>query len=123
MSTLPTNIVGTVLQSTLVQRQVSASRDTERASSAVDLRQQATIIDEKGSTVETTDGDTQVYSDAEGTGSQLEINDSQSALTRAQVNRLGALYDYYIRLADFEKSIGKAPDKYIRYAEEIHGDS
>ncbi len=70
MSTLPTNIVGTVLQSTLVQRQVSASRDTERASSAVDLRQQATIIDEKGSTVETTDGDTQVYSDAEGTGSQ-----------------------------------------------------
>ncbi|GMV52331.1 MAG: TolC family protein [Chlorobi bacterium] len=60
---------------------------------------------------------------AEGTGSQLEINDSQSALTRAQVNRLGALYDYYIRLADFEKSIGKVPDKYIRYAEEIHGDS
>ena len=70
MSTLPTNIVGTVLQSTLVQRQVSTVRDKEKASSAVDLRQQATIIDEKGSTVETTDGDTQVYTDAEGTGSQ-----------------------------------------------------
>jgi hypothetical protein len=70
MSTLPTNIVGTVLQSTLVQRQVSTVRDTERASATVDLRQQATIIDEKGSTVETTDGDTQIYSDAEGTGSQ-----------------------------------------------------
>lgn len=70
MSTLPTNIVGTVLQSTVVQRQVSAVRDTERASSAVDLRKQATIIDEKGSTVETTDGDTQVYADAEGGGSQ-----------------------------------------------------
>ena len=70
MSTLPTNIVGTVLQSTLVQRQVSTVRDTEKASSAVDLRQQATIIDEKGSTVETTDGDTQVHTDAEGAGSQ-----------------------------------------------------
>ena len=70
MSTLPTNIVGTVLQSTIVQRQVSAVRDTERASAAVDLRKQASIIDEKGTTVETTDGDTQVYSDAEGGGSQ-----------------------------------------------------
>jgi hypothetical protein len=70
MSTLPTNIVGAVLQSTVMQRQVSTVRDTERAASTVDLRQQASIIDEKGSTVETTDGDTQIYSDAEGTGSQ-----------------------------------------------------
>ena len=70
MSTLPTDLVGSVLQSHLVQQQVSAVRDSERAASAVDLRKQASIIDEKGSTVETTDNDTQVYTDAEGTGSQ-----------------------------------------------------
>ncbi len=70
MSTLPTDIVGSVLQSHLVQRQTAAVRDTERTTSAVDLRQQANLIDEKGSTVETTDGDTQVYTDAEGSGSQ-----------------------------------------------------
>ncbi|HSW46937.1 MAG TPA: hypothetical protein VLM89_15350 [Phycisphaerae bacterium] len=70
MSTLPPNLVGPILQSHLTQRQAAAVRDIERASAAVDLRQQKTIIDEKGSIVETTDNDTQVYSDAEGTGSQ-----------------------------------------------------
>ncbi len=70
MSTLPTDIIGSVLQSHLVQQQTAAVRDTERTTAAIDLRKQATIVDEKGTTVETTDGDTQVYADAEGSGSQ-----------------------------------------------------
>lgn len=70
MSSVPPNLVGPILQSHLAQRQVASVRDSERASAAVNLRQQAHIIDEKGSTVETTDNDTQVYADAEGTGSQ-----------------------------------------------------
>jgi hypothetical protein len=70
MSTLPTDLIGSVLQSHLVQQQVSAVRDGERAGSAVDLRKQASIIDEKGNTVETSDNDTQVYTDAEGSGGQ-----------------------------------------------------
>lgn len=53
----------------------------------------------------------------EGTGSVLEINDAQTALARAQVNRLAALFDYYIRLADFERVTGQIPDKYVRMAE------
>ncbi len=53
----------------------------------------------------------------EGTGSILEINDSQTALARAQVNRLAALVEYYTRLADFEKVTGTIPDKYLRMAE------
>jgi outer membrane protein TolC len=53
----------------------------------------------------------------EGTGSLLEINDSQTALARSQVNRLAALVDYYTRLADFDKATGQVPDKYMRMAE------
>lgn len=52
----------------------------------------------------------------EGTGSLLEINDSQTALAMAQVNRLGALFDYYTRMADFERVTGQVPDKYMRMA-------
>lgn len=52
----------------------------------------------------------------EGTGSLLEINDSQTALAKARVNRLGALYDYYVRLADFERVTGQVPEKYMRLA-------
>jgi len=70
MSTLPPNLVGPILQSALVQRQVSQVRDSERAQEANAQRQQSNVISEKDSTVETTDDDTQVYSDAEGGGSQ-----------------------------------------------------
>lgn len=70
MSTVPPNLVGPILQSGLMQRQVSQVRDNERAQEANAQRQQSNLINEKDSTVETTDDDTQVYTDAEGGGSQ-----------------------------------------------------
>ena len=70
MSSLPPNVVGPILQTNLTQRQVSQIRDNERAARASADRQQNNAIDEKDSTVETTDNDTQVHTDAEGAGSQ-----------------------------------------------------
>jgi len=70
MSTVPPNLVGPILQSGLMQRQVSPVRDNERAQETNAQRQQSNQINEKDSTVETTDDDTQVYTDAEGGGSQ-----------------------------------------------------
>lgn len=53
----------------------------------------------------------------EGTGSLLEINDAQVALSRAQVNRLTALLDYYTKRAEFDRVVGNIEDKYLRMAE------
>ncbi|NLX22870.1 MAG: hypothetical protein GXY55_14555 [Phycisphaerae bacterium] len=70
MSAVPPNLVGPILQSHLMQRQVAGARDAERAQETTAQRQQTSAIDEKDSTVETTDGDTQVHTDSEGAGSQ-----------------------------------------------------
>ena len=70
MSSVPPNLVGPILQSNLAQRQVSQVRDNERAQETNAKRQQSNLISEKDSTVETTDDDTQIYADAEDTGSQ-----------------------------------------------------
>ena len=70
MSSVPPNIVGPILQSNLAQRQVSGVRDNERAQQTNADQKQSAAINEKDSTVETTDNDTEVYADAEGQGSQ-----------------------------------------------------
>lgn len=70
MSSLPPNLVGPILQSGLAQRQVARIRDNTQAQESSLRHQQANAIDQQDSTVETTDGDTQVHSDAEGMGSQ-----------------------------------------------------
>jgi len=70
VSTLPPNLVGPLLQSHLVQQQVSRVRDNERAQELSARRKQSSAIDQQESTVETTDNDTQVHAEAEGTGSQ-----------------------------------------------------
>lgn len=70
MSALPPNLVGSILQSNVSQRQVSNIRNREETQRATADRQQTAAVDETDSTVETTDDDTQVHADAEGTGSQ-----------------------------------------------------
>lgn len=47
-----------------------------------------------------------------GSGTQLEVNDAQLALTQAQVNRMQAVYDYLVASADFDQLAGHLP----RYA-------
>jgi hypothetical protein len=70
MSSLPTNLMGSVFQTPLAQRQISVLRDAERSQNATAQRQQVVAVDEKDSTVETTDNDTQVHTDSEGQGGQ-----------------------------------------------------
>ena len=70
MSTLPPNLAGSILQSHLAQRQASKVRERDEAQRATAERKNSSAIDEKDTTVETTDSDTQIHTDAEGTGSQ-----------------------------------------------------
>ena len=70
MSAVPPNVVGSVLQSHLTQHQVSVVRDTQESERDNANRRQASAVDEKDTTVGTTDTDTQIHTDAEGTGSQ-----------------------------------------------------
>lgn len=45
-----------------------------------------------------------------GTGTQLEVNDAQLALTQARVNRMQALYDHLVAAADLDQALGRVPD-------------
>jgi outer membrane protein TolC len=44
-----------------------------------------------------------------GSGTQLEVNDAQLALTQAQVNRMQAIYDYLVASAYFYQLSGRLP--------------
>ena len=70
MSAVPPSVVGSVLQSHVTQQQVSAVRDSHESERDNASRRQASAVDEKDTTVGTTDTDTQIHADAEGTGSQ-----------------------------------------------------
>lgn len=45
-----------------------------------------------------------------GSGTQLEVNDAQVALTRASVNRIQAVYEYIAASADYDELLGRMPD-------------
>ncbi|MBC8125512.1 MAG: TolC family protein [Candidatus Kapabacteria bacterium] len=50
----------------------------------------------------------------EGSGSLLEINDAETALTRAKVNEIMAVLDYYVTRAEYERTTGQIDEKYRR---------
>jgi len=52
---------------------------------------------------------------SEGLATNLDVSSAQVALSQAKTNRVQALYDYAVALAQIEKSVGKGSD---RYAEE-----
>lgn len=52
----------------------------------------------------------------EGTGSQMEINDSDTALRQARLNQSQAIHDYLSARADFESLTGKVDEKYFDYS-------
>jgi len=68
MSSVPPNLVGPILQSHATQRQASDVRRAETTQQERAERLQHLATDKHDSTVETTDGDTQVHPDAEGSG-------------------------------------------------------
>ena len=44
-----------------------------------------------------------------GSGTQLEVNDAQLALTQAKVNRMQAIYDYVVASAELDQLLGRLP--------------
>ena len=78
MSAIPPNLAGPILQTSLVQGQLAGIRDNEEAHKASAQRRQTTAITESESMVETTDNDTEVFTDAEGSGSKgREFSESE----------------------------------------------
>lgn len=53
----------------------------------------------------------------EGTGSLLELNDSELALSHAQINRIQALHDYHTTKADYDRVVASIDRKYFRTVE------
>ena len=44
-----------------------------------------------------------------GLGTQLEVNDAQLALVRANVNKIEAVYEYAVASAELDQLIGRMP--------------
>lgn len=49
----------------------------------------------------------------EGTGSQVEINDADTALRQARLNKSQAIYDFLVAKADYESLIGDIDKRYF----------
>jgi outer membrane protein TolC len=52
-----------------------------------------------------------------GSGTQLEVNDAQLALTTAKTNRMQAIYDYLVAAAELDQLLGRRPE-YVTTPEE-----
>lgn len=50
---------------------------------------------------------------SEGTGNLLEISDAETALARARVNRVQALHDYVVAVAEYERILGFVNPQYL----------
>ncbi len=70
MSGIPSDIAGSSAQAGFQARDVATVRDNERVGQSHSSNRTAKAVAEAGSTVETEDGDTAVFADAEGAGSK-----------------------------------------------------
>ncbi len=77
MSGIPSDIAGSAAQAGFQARDVAKVRDSERVGQAHSSNRTAKAVDEAGSTVETEDGDTAVFADAEGGGSKGRSHDEE----------------------------------------------
>jgi len=81
------------------------------------LQQSQKRIEAQGKTVEQAERGYQIATTrfTSGSGTQLEVNDAQLALTQAKVNRMQAMYDYVIAAAELDQLLGRLP----AYAERL----
>ncbi len=70
MADAPPPIAGSSLQAGFLANEIGKDREARRAGEATTARRQSMSINDAGDTVETTDSDSRVFSDAEGGGSQ-----------------------------------------------------
>jgi len=76
------------------------------------LKQAQQRIDAQGKTIEQAQRGYTIATTRfmNGSGTQLEVNDAQLALTQAKVNRIQAIYDYLVASADLDQTLGVLPD-------------
>lgn len=91
---LTENALKTAVQSTLTS--------LRRARERVEAQERTVEQAEKGYRIATTRFKT-------GSGTQLEVNDAQLALTTAKTNRIQAIYDYLNASADLDQLFGNRP--------------
>ncbi len=70
MSGIPADIIGSAAQAGFTAAEASRIRDGDRAAQAAAAARQAKAADLAADSVETSDADTEVHTDAEGAGSQ-----------------------------------------------------
>ncbi|HEY3244218.1 MAG TPA: hypothetical protein VGM03_12800 [Phycisphaerae bacterium] len=97
MSQIPSDIAISGAQAGYQAREAARPLDTEKAGQAHAARQEARAIDDAGRNVETTDGDTQVFTDGEGSGSQgrafSQTDDESPPKNEPQSPSKGISYD------------------------------
>ena len=85
---------------------------TATHSLVLQLKQAQQRIDAQGKTIEQAQRGYTIATTRflNGSGTQLEVNDAQLALTQAKVNRIQAIYDYLVASADLDQTLGVLPD-------------
>ncbi len=74
----PPNIAGSAAQAGFQQAEVAKTRDANNAGQGSAARRNIKAIDDAGATIETSDEDTAVFSDAEGAGGQGRSHEEES---------------------------------------------
>ena len=80
MAEIPSDIATSAAQAPFQARETVKEREIRRAGQAHAANRQVRTVDEAGTTVETTDADAQIFTDAEGQGSQGRQLDDESNL-------------------------------------------
>jgi outer membrane protein len=75
------------------------------------LQQARKRVEAQGKTVEQAERGYKIATTrfVSGSGTQLEVNDAQLALTQAKVNRMQAVFDYLVASAELEQVSGRRP--------------
>ena len=79
MAEIPSDIASSAVGSGLKARDVGKASDAERAGQAKAAQRQVRSVDEVDITVDTTDDDTKVFADAEGSGSEGRSEEEETA--------------------------------------------
>jgi len=79
MSQIPSDIATSAAQAGFQAREATKVREAHQAGQAHSANRQVRAADEAGSTVDTTDADERVFTDAEGSGSQGRFTEDKDA--------------------------------------------
>ncbi|MEX1140567.1 MAG: TolC family protein [Bacteroidota bacterium] len=88
---------------------------TAAHSAVLQLQQARQRVEAQGKTVEQAERGYRIATTrfVNGSGTQLEVNDAQLALTQAKVNRIQAVYDHLVASADLDFILGHLPGNSI----------